>query len=60
MSSRNATREDFDHVIQSIQNRIINPLSFITNRVSFSDAADRFPDWLNPSNHVIKVVVEKD
>jgi threonine dehydrogenase-like Zn-dependent dehydrogenase len=60
MSSRNATREDFDYVIQSILNRSINPLSFISKRVSFSDAADGFPDWLNPSSHVIKAVIEKD
>jgi threonine dehydrogenase-like Zn-dependent dehydrogenase len=60
MSSRNATREDFDYVIQSILNRSMNPLLFISNRVSFSEAADSFPDWLNPSNHVIKAVIEKD
>ena len=60
MSSRNATREDFEGVIQMIQKRIINPLSFITNRVKFKDAAEGFPDWLNPSGHIIKVVVEND
>jgi 2-desacetyl-2-hydroxyethyl bacteriochlorophyllide A dehydrogenase len=60
MSSRNATREDFDRVIQSIRKGMINPISFITNRVKFEDAAAEFPDWLDPANGVIKVVVEKD
>jgi threonine dehydrogenase-like Zn-dependent dehydrogenase len=60
MSSRNATREDFDYVMQSMVKGLINPRSFITNRVKFKDAAAGFPDWLNPSNRVIKVVVEKD
>jgi 2-desacetyl-2-hydroxyethyl bacteriochlorophyllide A dehydrogenase len=60
MSSRNATREDFNYVIQCMANKKINPLEFITNRVAFSETAAGFPDWLNPSNHIIKVVVEKD
>ena len=60
MSSRNATREDFDHVIQSMKKGLIHPLSFITNRVTFMEAAAGFPDWLNPSNPVIKVVIEND
>jgi len=60
MSSRNATREDFDHVIQSMKKGLIHPLSFITNRVTFMEAAAGFPDWLNPSNQVIKVVLEND
>jgi threonine dehydrogenase-like Zn-dependent dehydrogenase len=60
MSSRNATREDFDHVIQCIKNGLIDPLSFITNRVKFEEAGPSFPDWLNPVSHMIKVVVEKD
>jgi 2-desacetyl-2-hydroxyethyl bacteriochlorophyllide A dehydrogenase len=60
MSSRNATREDFDRVIQCIKNGLIHPLLFITNRVKFNEAAKDFPNWLNPSNHTIKIVVEKD
>jgi 2-desacetyl-2-hydroxyethyl bacteriochlorophyllide A dehydrogenase len=60
MSSRNATREDFDWVIQTIKKGMIHPLSFITDRVKFNKAAAGFPNWLNPSNHTIKVVVEMD
>jgi 2-desacetyl-2-hydroxyethyl bacteriochlorophyllide A dehydrogenase len=60
MSSRNATREDFDYVMESIKMRLIHPLSFITNRVEFKDAAAEFHTWLNPAGGIIKVVVEKE
>jgi threonine dehydrogenase-like Zn-dependent dehydrogenase len=60
MSSRNATREDFDFVIQSIRDKKVNPLSFITDRVPFSKAADGFPDWIKSQGSIIKVVVEKE
>lgn len=60
MSSRNATRDDFEYVIQNMVNGNVNPRSFITNRVKFKDAAAGFSDWMDPSNHVIKVIVEKD
>lgn len=60
MSSRNATRDDFEYVIQNMVNRKISPASFITNRVKFKDVAAEFSDWLVPTNHVIKVVVEKE
>ena len=60
MSSRNATRDDFEYVIQNMVNRKISPTSFITNRVKFKDVAAGFSDWLVPANHVIKVVVEKE
>ena len=60
MSSRNATRKDFDYVIRCIQEGLIFPLSFITNRVKFKDAAAGFPGWLNPASGIIKVMVEKD
>ena len=60
MSSRNATRDDFEYVIKNLVNRKINPRPFITNRVKFMDAAAGFSDWLVPANHVIKVIVEKE
>ncbi len=60
MSSRNATRGDFEWVVQCIRNRQIHPLSLITNRVKFDDAAVGFRDWLNPTSHTIKVVVENE
>ena len=60
MSSRNATREDFDLVMQAIREKKVNPLSYITNRIPFSEAAKGFPDWLKSQGRIIKVVVEKE
>jgi threonine dehydrogenase-like Zn-dependent dehydrogenase len=37
MSSRNATREDFELVIDCIKNRKVEPLKFISHKVSFND-----------------------
>ena len=60
MSSRNATREDFEIVIHGIKNNLINPLILISNRVKFREAASGFSDWLDPASKTIKVVVEND
>ena len=58
MSSRNATREDFDFVISCIGKGLVNPNNYITHRVKFDEVKDNFESWLNPSNGVIKVIVE--
>lgn len=60
MSSRNATREDFNHVIRSIKNGLINPANYITHRVHFDQVKDQFQNWLNPTNGVIKAMVEME
>jgi 2-desacetyl-2-hydroxyethyl bacteriochlorophyllide A dehydrogenase len=57
MSSRNATRADFDLVISSLKNRLIDPLTYITHRVKFDRVKDEFPNWLKPENGVIKAMV---
>lgn len=58
MSSRNATRADFDHVLKNIRNGEVKPENYITHRVQFSEVASRFASWLNPANGVIKAMVE--
>jgi len=60
MSSRNATREDFEKVISALKNRQIDIAKYITHRVSFDEIKDEFEQWLNPANHVIKAMVEVD
>ncbi|MES1221116.1 MAG: alcohol dehydrogenase, partial [Bacteroidota bacterium] len=60
MSSRNATRKDFEYVIHTIKNGLINPLTYITHRVKFDEVIDAFTEWLNPANGVIKAIVEND
>ena len=58
MSSRNATRQDFEFVIQTIRQKKINPGDFITHRVPFEKAGNEFRNWLNPAGGVIKAMVE--
>ena len=60
MSSRNATREDFEEVMRCVRDKQVNPLSFITQRVPFSEAAAGFPTWLKNAANTVKVLVEKD
>ncbi|MCC6288323.1 MAG: zinc-binding dehydrogenase, partial [Chitinophagaceae bacterium] len=60
MSSRNATRKDFEYVIECISKKSINPLTFITHRVKFEQVKDVFEQWLDPATGVIKAIVEND
>ncbi|MBW8687801.1 zinc-binding alcohol dehydrogenase family protein [Chitinophaga rhizophila] len=57
MSSRNATREDFEHVIRNMKNGQVDPTTYITHRVTFEQVKDEFEGWLDPANGVIKAVV---
>lgn len=58
MSSRNATRQDFEHVLTAMRAGEVNPETYITHRVPFDSVADEFASWLNPANGVIKAMVE--
>lgn len=58
MSSRNATREDFEHVISSMKKGLVTPTTYITHRVQFSEVKDQFKSWLKPETGVIKATVE--
>jgi 2-desacetyl-2-hydroxyethyl bacteriochlorophyllide A dehydrogenase len=58
MSSRNATREDFEHVIASMKKGLVKPETYITHRVQFSDVKANFESWLKPETGVIKAMVE--
>jgi 2-desacetyl-2-hydroxyethyl bacteriochlorophyllide A dehydrogenase len=58
MSSRNATREDFKHVIASMKKGLVKPTNYITHRVQFDEVKDQFASWLKPETGVIKATVE--
>ncbi len=58
MSSRNATREDFEHVVASMKQGLVNPTNYITHKVNFDEVKDEFPKWLDPANGVIKAMIE--
>jgi len=60
MSSRNASRQDFEMVISCVKKKLIDPSVYITHREKFEKVADEFNSWLDPKNHVIKAMVEMD
>ena len=57
MSSRNASRADFEHVLNSMKKGYVNPTNYITHRVKFEEVKDEFASWLDPANGVIKAMV---
>jgi 2-desacetyl-2-hydroxyethyl bacteriochlorophyllide A dehydrogenase len=58
MSSRNATKEDFDHVMNCMKKGLVDPATYITHRVEFDEVKNNFDSWLDPFNGVIKAMVE--
>ena len=56
MSSRNATREDFEHVIDSMKKGLVDPKVYITHRTSFDQISAEFESWLDPNSAVIKAM----
>jgi len=60
MSSRNATRADFEQVIAAMKSGLVNPKTYITHRTKFDEVAHEFENWLDPKNGVIKVMIEVD
>jgi len=58
MSSRNATRIDFERVIDCLKKGRINPSTYITHRVKFNAVKENFDSWLNPTTGVIKAMIE--
>ena len=60
MSSRNATREDFEHVMSCMKKGLVKPATYITHRVSFDEVKNNFASWLNPATGVVKAMVEME
>lgn len=58
MSSRNATKADFKHVMDAMRQGRVDPVTFITHRAAFEEAGLQFPDWLDPARGVIKAMIE--
>lgn len=57
MSSRNATRQDFEHVVTSMKQGLVDPKNYITHRVNFDEVSSHFESWLNPETQVIKAMI---
>jgi threonine dehydrogenase-like Zn-dependent dehydrogenase len=58
MSSRNATKADFNYVMYCMKQGFIKPSTYITHRTFFGGIKDEFAKWLNPENGVIKAMVD--
>lgn len=57
LSSRNATSEDFNHVIDVLQRNVILPTAFITNRLAHIMLPTEFGSLGSMASSVIKAVV---
>ncbi len=57
MSSRNATKQDFEIVINYFKNKQIDASKFITHEVKFENVVDEFKNWLNPNSGIVKLQV---
>jgi threonine dehydrogenase-like Zn-dependent dehydrogenase len=57
MSSRNATRLDFEHVVTSMKQGLVDPKTYITHRVNFNEVINNFESWLSPETQVIKAMI---
>ena len=57
LSSRNATKQDFERVLEAIVLKKIDPLKYITHRVGFGEVKDQFSSLLKPESNVIKAMV---
>lgn len=58
LGNRNATKEDFGHVLEAIKSGSIDVDRYITHRASFADMIEQFDSWLKPELKVIKAMVE--
>lgn len=60
MSSRNATRDDFDLVMSAMKDKQIDPATFITQKILFGNVKEEFGGILDPENGVIKAMIEME
>jgi 2-desacetyl-2-hydroxyethyl bacteriochlorophyllide A dehydrogenase len=60
LSSRNATRQDFETVIECLEAGKVQVAPLITHRVAFDRVVAEFGQWLAPDSGVVKAIVEMD
>ncbi|MDR6722734.1 2-desacetyl-2-hydroxyethyl bacteriochlorophyllide A dehydrogenase [Paenibacillus amylolyticus] len=58
LGSRNATREDFEQVMQVLQAKRLNLDAYITHRTSFDQLPSAIEQWLLPESKVVKAIVD--
>ncbi|HEX8236387.1 MAG TPA: zinc-binding alcohol dehydrogenase family protein [Abditibacteriaceae bacterium] len=58
LSSRNATPEDFGHVITLMESGAVDTTPWITHRASPGTLLQEFPGWLQPQSGIVKAMLE--
>ncbi|MFN8357527.1 MAG: zinc-binding alcohol dehydrogenase family protein [Spirosomataceae bacterium] len=58
LSSRNALPEDFQSIIQAMEQGTLDTRPWISHRVAFEQLVGTFDELLQPESNVIKVIVE--
>lgn len=60
VASRNATREDFDHVIASIAKGSVPVAALVTHRTTLDGAVEDLPRWAHDKTGLVKAVITVD
>jgi threonine dehydrogenase-like Zn-dependent dehydrogenase len=58
LSSRNATTEDFQTVMQAMRDGLVPDAALATHRLALADVPGGFQRLLDPAEGVIKAIVE--
>jgi len=58
LASRNATRHDFETVVDGLVSGKVRASCMITHRSPFADVVRSFPAWADPASGVIKAIVD--
>ncbi|WP_145047963.1 zinc-binding alcohol dehydrogenase family protein [Paenibacillus xylanexedens] len=58
LGSRNATREDFEQVMQALRAKKLDLDTYITHRTPFDLLPSAIEQWLLPESRVVKAIVE--
>lgn len=56
--SRNATKEDFEHVVACLANGSAKSTAMVTHKTDFTEFPSIFPEWVKPQSGVVKAVIE--
>ena len=58
LCSRNATRRDFEEVINAIDKHGFPIENYVTHKADFLEFSERINEWSNPNNQVIKAMLD--
>jgi 2-desacetyl-2-hydroxyethyl bacteriochlorophyllide A dehydrogenase len=58
LSSRNATKSDFDFVMNAMRSKLIDTDKFITHRIPFDKVGQVFPKLIDPKEGVVKAIID--